>query len=135
MPYPRGAMPDNARMAASDKSRKRKHLDAGPLSAALVPALVDLALDVRPSWDRHVVRAVIDAHRTQAPGPALIRAVVDAADDPDVFDPRAIAWALRRASSSALPRCRTCGQTADRCARRPGVDDDHAPDFPEPRST
>lgn len=97
----------------------------GPLTAALVDPLASIICDLRPAWDQYLVRTILDAHRLSTSGAALVRAAVDAADDPDVYDPRAIAWTLRRGEHRPVPRCATCGQAADRCARRPGADDDH----------
>lgn len=106
-------------------NRKPKHVEAGPLSSALLPGLVAILVDVRPSWEPSLVAAVLSAHREQVDAPALVRAAIDAADDPDVYDPRAIGWSLRRSTSTPIPRCATCSLPADQCARRPGRDDDH----------
>lgn len=106
-------------------NRKPPTLDTAPLSEPLIPALVSIVLDLRPGWDPYVVRAVLADRRAHSDAAQLVRAAVEAASDATVHDPRAIAWALRRDTSTPLPRCENCGQTADRCARRPGVGDDH----------
>lgn len=106
-------------------SRPRKHVAPGPLREELVPALASIVVDVCPAWDEGTVRAILAAHRTQVDSAELTRTAIDLADDPDVYDPRAIGWSLRRASHGPLPRCRECGKPADLCARRPGRDDDH----------
>lgn len=106
-------------------SRKPPTLDTGPLSESLIPSLVSIVLDLRPSWDQYLVRAVLADRRAHVDASTLVRAAIDAASDATVFDPRSITWNLQRSTGAALPRCEECGQTADRCARRPGVGDDH----------
>lgn len=106
-------------------SRTRKRTEPGPLREPLIAGLAAIVVDVRPSWDESTVHAILAAHRTQVDAPTLVRVAVEVADDPDVYDPRAIGWSLRRSSNAPLPRCDVCQQPADRCARRPGADDDH----------
>lgn len=107
--------------------RKPARRNPGPLSADHLPALAAIVADLRPGWDASLVLSILTGHRSSVTGATLVRAAVDAADDPDVVDPRAIAWDLRRAAndSAPIPRCAVCGKTADQCARRVGKDDDH----------
>ena len=102
-----------------------KALDPAPLAESLVAALASIVTDIRPAWDQYLVASILRGHRTQATAADLVRTAVDVAEDRTVYDPRAIGWSLRRHTAAPLPRCRECGQTADRCARRPGRDDDH----------
>jgi hypothetical protein len=97
----------------------------GILTADRLPDLAAVVADLRPGWDAGLLLSILSAHRSAVPGAVLVRAALDAADDPDVVDPRAIGWALRRAQSSSVPVCAVCNLPADRCARRVGVDDDH----------
>lgn len=97
----------------------------GPLTADRVPDLAAVIADVRPGWDALLVGSILSAHRAAVPAAVLVRAALDAADDPDVVDPRAIGWSLRRASAGPVPVCAVCSLPADQCARRPGLDDDH----------
>lgn len=105
---------------------RRKFYPPGPLNADHLPGLAGIVVDLRPSWDAADVLAILTAHRTQVDGATLVRVAVDCATDPDLYDPRAIGWSLRRSTHAPLPRCDTCGKPADECARRPGRDDDHA---------
>jgi len=97
----------------------------GHLAADRLPDLASIVCDLRPGWDRGLVLSILTGHRSSVTGATLVRAAVDAADDPDVVDPRAIAWSLRRAEHAPLPVCAVCNKTADQCARRVGIDDDH----------
>jgi hypothetical protein len=109
-------------------TRRRKHDHSpGPLAESLLPGLAAIVNDLRPSWEAGLVLSIIQGHRSSVTAAVLVRACVDAADDPDVVDPRAIAWDLRRAqwNATTIPRCAVCGKPADQCARRPGLDDDH----------
>lgn len=90
-----------------------------------MPDLASIVCDLRPGWDRGLVLSILTGHRSSVTGVALVRAAVDAADDPDIVDPRAIAWGLRRTAHGSVPTCAVCGKPADVCARRPGLDDDH----------
>lgn len=105
--------------------RKPARHNPGPLGEDRLPDLAAIVADLRPGWDASLIFSILTAHRSSVSGSTLIRAVVDAADDPDVVDPRAIAWGLRRAEHAPLPVCAVCSRPADQCARRTGVDDDH----------
>lgn len=106
------------------RARPARH-NPGPLTADLLPNLAALIADLRPGWDQGLLLSILTGHRSSVSGSTLLRAALDAADDPDVVDPRAIGWSLRRAAVGSVPVCAVCNRPADQCARRAGIDDDH----------
>jgi hypothetical protein len=57
---------------------------------AQLRALTELVHHVRPAWDRHGIYAALHANSARLDFPRLIRAAVDAAQDPDARTPAAI---------------------------------------------
>ena len=112
-------------MTAKRRPRRVAHANPGPLTDSGCSALAHVICDVRPAWEHSLVLSIIRAHRHSVPAATLALAAITAADDPDIVDPRAIGWSLRRAAHQPLPTCDTCGRRADECARRVGVDDEH----------
>lgn len=57
---------------------------------AQMRALAELVHHVRPSWDRHGIYAALHANAARLDFARLIRAAIDAANDPDARTPAAI---------------------------------------------
>lgn len=100
-------------------------------SCALIAGLVE---QERPEWDPALVRVILRDLAPRMSTTDLALVALRAAKNRDLNQPRGMLWrgphwdGLDVEAPSVVPsrgRCSICGKTEERCAYRPGRDDDH----------
>lgn len=102
--------------------------------------IADLVFQERPTWDPALVRVILADLAPRMSTTDLTLLALRAAKNRDLAQPRGMLWrgphwdGLDAEAPTRFPsrgRCSTCGKTEERCAYRPGRDDDHP--FEAPR--